>query len=105
MKPWTIIGSAAFCAAVLASAACSKDSGSAAASTQSSVKECDDWIAKMQACAPKLDPAKRAEFESGLDATKEGFAAQASNAQSKAGLQANCKLLLDNFDKTYPQCK
>jgi hypothetical protein len=92
-------------AGALALAGCTKDSGGAAASAGSTVKECDDWIAKMQACEPKLDPSKRAEFESGLAATKEGFAGQAGNAQSKAGLQSNCQQLLANFDKTYPQCK
>ena len=93
--------------AALAVAACNKDGGGSggAATASSTVKECDDWIARMQACVPKLDPGRRAEFESGLEATKEGFASQAGNTQSKAGLQANCQQLLANFDKTYPQCK
>jgi hypothetical protein len=92
-------------AALLSGAGCSKSSSGGAAASSASVKECDDWIAKMQACVPKLDAAKRAEFESGLEATREGFAAQAVNAEAKSGLQANCQQLLDNFGKTYPQCR
>jgi len=88
--------------------------GSASAATSSSsapisvpggvvgIKECDDYIAKVNACLTK-DPALREQNEAQVKAQTENWKAMAQS--NKEGATAACKTALDNFALLFPTCK
>jgi hypothetical protein len=84
--------------------ACNKDSaGGAAASGDSiGVKECDDYLAKVDACFAK-DPATKAAMAPGAKAQRDAWKAAA--ATNKDSLKVGCKSALDNFAMAMPNCK
>jgi hypothetical protein len=88
--------------------ACNKDSaggsgGGAAASGDSiGVKECDDYLEKVDACFAK-DPATKAAMAQGTKAQRDAWKAAA--ATNKDALKVGCKAALDNFATAMPNCK
>ena len=55
------------------------------------IPECDEYIAKYEACAGKVPEAGRAAYKSALDQTRASWKKLADNPQSKATLAAACK--------------
>ncbi len=69
-----------------------KDGKDDVAADKVGVAECDDYIAKVNAClSSKVPEAARAAFKSSMDSTVKGWKAAASTPQGKAGLAAGCK--------------
>lgn len=57
------------------------------------VPECDDYLAKYEAClTTKVPEAARAQFNSSLEQTRSSWRQIASTAQGKAGLAQACKM-------------
>ena len=88
--------------ATLGPLAC-KGSGSGASIENVSISECDDYLAKMQACFAK-DPDTKEQQEPGFLATKEAWAQRAKDPKEKAGLESTCKTMLSRFATSYPKC-
>jgi hypothetical protein len=84
---------------MLALAACDNKDSAAASSTATGggigVKECDDYVAKFDACYK--DPTAKAAAQPSLDAMKQAWAAAAKDPATKAGLSFSCKAALDAF--------
>ena len=60
------------------------------------VAECDDYLAKYEACLTgKVPEAARAQFNSALAQTRSSWRQLASTAQGKAGLAQACKMAAD----------
>ena len=60
------------------------------------VAECDDYLAKYEAClTSKVPAAARAQFNSALAQTRSSWRQIASTAQGKAGLAQACKIAAD----------
>ncbi len=96
--------------AVFGLAACDNASsgGSAGATTTSAasgggsggggsigVKECDDYIAKWQACYK--DPTMKAAAQPAFDQVKKQWETMAKDPNQKAALAGACKTMVDNF--------
>jgi hypothetical protein len=88
--------------ALLGLIACDKSDNTASSTTTSAgsggsigVKECDDYIAKWNACYK--DPTTRAAVQPSFDQVKQQWATMTKDATQKAGLQAACKAMVDNF--------
>ena len=84
--------------------ACDKSSGgSGGATTETTsggggsigVKECDDYIAKWNACYK--DPAMKAAAQPAFDQVKQSWAGMAKDPNQKAALAGACKTMVDNF--------
>lgn len=58
------------------------------------IAECDEYIAKYEACTPKVPEAGRAAYKSALDQTRATWKQLADNPQTKATLAAACKQAL-----------
>lgn len=58
------------------------------------IADCDEYIAKYEACTPKVPEAGRAAYKSGLDQTRASWKKLADNPQTKASLAAACKQAL-----------
>jgi len=58
------------------------------------IAECDEYIAKYEACTPKVPEAGRAAYKSGLDQTRASWKKLADNPQTKGALAAACKQAL-----------
>ena len=59
------------------------------------VAECDEYIAKYEACAPKVPEPGRAAYKSALDQTRASWKKLAENPTTRASLAAACKQALD----------
>ncbi len=55
------------------------------------VPECDEYIAKYEACAGKVPEAGRAAYNSGLEQTRSAWRKLAANPATKGTLAAACK--------------
>lgn len=103
-------------AAGLAIGACDKKEGGGAGGSSSAasgggggggaigVKECDDYLTKMEACVGKLDATSKGIYEGQLKTNREAWKTAASTPQGKAGLATGCKAALDAIGNI-PQCK
>lgn len=61
------------------------------------VPECDDYLAKYEACVTgKVPEQARAQFKSSLETTRKSWRDMAANPQTKAGLAAACKMATDS---------
>jgi hypothetical protein len=60
------------------------------------VAECDDYIAKMEACLSKLPGAAKEQYEKAFDQTRKAWRDAAANPQSKAALAQGCKAATDS---------
>lgn len=59
------------------------------------VPECDEYIAKYEACVTgKVPEAQRAAFNSSIETMRKGWKSAASNPQAKAALAGGCKQAL-----------
>jgi hypothetical protein len=65
------------------------------------IAECDDYIAKYEACAPKVPEAGRAAYRSALDQTRASWKKLAENPQTKGALASACKQALQTAEATW----
>ncbi|HXI23133.1 MAG TPA: hypothetical protein VNG71_04595 [Pyrinomonadaceae bacterium] len=65
------------------------------------IAECDDYIAKYEACTPKVPEAGRAAYKSALDQTRASWKKLADNPQTKAALASACKQALQTAEATW----
>ncbi|HEY8040005.1 MAG TPA: hypothetical protein VIF15_09440 [Polyangiaceae bacterium] len=65
------------------------------------IKECDDYIAKWNACYK--DPAMKAAAKPAFDTIQQQWREQAKDPNQKAGLKMACKSMVDNFPSS--SCK
>jgi hypothetical protein len=65
------------------------------------VAECDEYIAKVEACLAKVPAAGQPAVKSSLDTMRTSWRQAASTPQGKAGLAAGCKAALDQAKTTY----
>jgi len=63
----------------------------ASAGEKIGIPECDEYIAKYEACTGKVPEAGRAAYKSALDQTRASWKKLADNPQTKASLAAACK--------------
>lgn len=69
-----------------------------AAADKIGVAECDDFIAKYNACVTKNVPeASRAAVKSGLETAVKGWKAAAATPQGKATLASSCTTMAENL--------
>ena len=74
----------------------------AAAGDKIGVAECDDYLAKVDACiSGKVPEAARAQFKAGIDQTRASWRSLAANPQTKASLAAACKTASESAAATY----
>ncbi|HEX8891498.1 MAG TPA: hypothetical protein VF779_20285 [Pyrinomonadaceae bacterium] len=67
-----------------------------AAGEKVGVPECDDYLAKYEACLTgKVPEAARAQFNSALEQTRKSWRQLAENPQTKASLASACKMATD----------
>jgi hypothetical protein len=85
-----------------ASAAASASAPIVVAGGAVGIKECDDYIARVNACLTK-DPALREQNEPQVKAQTENWKAMAQS--NKVGATTACKTALDNFGLLFPTCK
>jgi hypothetical protein len=78
--------------------------GAPAAKGEIGVKECDDYVAAIEACIPKLPEAGRDTLQKALAAQKEGFKQTAATAEGKSSLVGTCTTLHENLKKN-PACQ
>lgn len=72
------------------------DAADTAAADKIGVAECDDYIAKYEACLSKNVPAaQRATYEATFKTMRESYATAASTEAGKSGLAATCKTALE----------
>ncbi len=65
------------------------------------IAECDDYIAKYEACSKKVPEAGRAAYKSALDQTRASWKKLADNPQTKGTLAAACKQALQTAEATW----
>lgn len=65
------------------------------------VPECDEYIAKVEACLAKVPPAGQPAVKTSLDAMRKSWRDAAATPQGKAGLAAGCKQALESAKSTY----
>jgi hypothetical protein len=65
------------------------------------VPECDEYIAKVEACLAKVPPAGQPAVKTSLDAMRKSWRDAAATPQGKAGLAAGCKQALETAKTTY----
>jgi hypothetical protein len=68
------------------------------------VAECDEYIAKLDACMSKVPEAQRAMVKTNLDTMRKTWKDAASTPQGKAGLATGCKAALDSAKQSYSYC-
>lgn len=62
----------------------------AAADGSIGVRECDDYIMKMEACIAKMDAATKPTFEASLKSTRDAWAASAATPEGRSALAMSC---------------
>jgi succinate dehydrogenase/fumarate reductase-like Fe-S protein len=72
----------------------SGSSTTAAAGDKIGVAACDDYIAKYEACAPKVPEAGRAAYKQGLETMRTSWKKLAADPATKGSLEAACKQAL-----------
>ena len=65
------------------------------------IAECDDYIAKYEACAPKVPEMGRAAYKSALDQTRASWKKLAADPATRGSLQAACKQAMDSAATTW----
>ena len=65
------------------------------------VPECDEYIAKVEACLAKVPAAGQPAVKTSLDAMRKSWRDAAATPQGKAGLAAGCKQALETAKTTY----
>ncbi|MDQ3745792.1 MAG: hypothetical protein M3444_15555 [Acidobacteriota bacterium] len=65
------------------------------------VPECDEYIAKVEACLAKVPAAGQPAVKTSLDAMRKSWRDAAATPQGKAGLAAGCKQALETAKSTY----
>src|ERR1043166_4191264 len=65
------------------------------------IAECDDYIAKYEACTPKVPEAGRAAYKSALEQTRASWKKLADNPQTKGALASACKQALQTAEATW----
>ena len=66
------------------------------------VPECDDYLAKVEACVShKVPEAQRAQFRLNIETTRKGWQKAASTPQGKATLAATCKQATEQARTAY----
>ena len=65
------------------------------------IAECDEYIAKYEACTPKVPEAGRAAYKSALDQTRASWKKLADNPQTKGALASACKQALQTAEATW----
>lgn len=64
------------------------------------VPECDEYIAKVEACLAKVPAAGQPAVKSSLDAMRKSWKDAAATPQGKAGLAVGCKQALETAKST-----
>jgi hypothetical protein len=73
------------------------NSTTAAAGEKIGVAECDDYIAKYDACvSSKVPQAARAQYESSIKSMRDSWRTLAANPQTKATLPQTCKTAMES---------
>lgn len=68
------------------------------------IPECDDYIAKYEACVKnKVPEAQRATFNSGIETMRKSWKTAASNPQTKSALAGGCKQALETAKQSMSQ--
>ena len=88
-------------AAATPAAASTPASTTASTGEKIGVAECDEYIAKVEACLAKVPAAGQPAVKSSLDAMRSSWKAAAATPQGKAGLAAGCKAALDQAKTNY----
>jgi len=70
-------------------------SSTTAAGDKVGVPECDDYIAKYEACMSKVPEAGRAQYQASLKTLRDSWKQAAANPQTKAALATGCKQATD----------
>ena len=65
------------------------------------IAECDDYIAKYEACTPKVPEAGRAAYKSALEQTRASWKKLADNPQTKGALASACKQARQTAEATW----
>jgi hypothetical protein len=97
-KVHVALGAVAAVLAGLGTAACSSRSASADAI---GVKECDEYVAKVQSCLPRdphmraMEPAYKAQWDAWKQMVK----------TDRVAVEANCKAALESFRRSMPTCQ
>ena len=65
------------------------------------VPECDEYIAKVEACLAKVPAAGQPAVKTSLDAMRKSWRDAAATPQGKAGLAMGCKQALETAKTTY----
>lgn len=77
-------------------------STSTAAGDKIGVAECDDYLAKLDACVTgKVPEAARAQFRTGMEQTRASWRTLAANPQTRGSLAAACKTAAESATATY----
>ena len=66
-------------------------SGTTASGDKVGIPECDDYIAKYEACTPKVPEAGRAAYKSSLDQVRASWKKLAADPATRGSLAAACK--------------
>src|SRR5436853_6038956 len=66
-----------------------------AAGDKVGVAECDDYLAKLEACVGKMPAAAKEQYDKTMETTRKSWRDMAANPQGKAGLAAACKQATD----------
>jgi hypothetical protein len=66
-------------------------SGTTASGDKVGIPECDDYIAKYEACTPKVPEAGRAAYKNSLDQVRASWKKLAADPATKSSLAAACK--------------
>ena len=65
------------------------------------IAECDEYIAKYEACSSKVPEAGRAAYKSALDQTRASWKKLADNPTTRASLAAACKQATETANATW----
>jgi hypothetical protein len=65
------------------------------------IAECDEYIAKYEACTSKVPEAGRAAYKSALDQTRASWKKLADNPTTRASLAAACKQATETANATW----
>ena len=77
------------------------NSGTTASADKVGVPECDEYIAKVEACLAKVPAAGQPAVKSSLDTMRKTWKDAAATPQGKAGLAVGCKAALDQAKTSY----
>jgi hypothetical protein len=70
--------------------------GSTASGDKVGIAECDDYIAKYEACTPKVPEPGRAAYKNALDQVRANWKKLAADPATRGSLAAACKTATDN---------